>query len=488
MTRNVIIDELVPMALMQMKLSAYFINKFQFKNDPEKQYMEKLSAEDLLATILANPCALHKYLPAGTSVSTVTKEDAFESPLFLQSYPGPLRAIIEFMRDFLDERDDLRDAALRVLATNPAASAETLLDSPGIKDCGFELSEVVAETQRLYAPVAPVVPPPEPSPPAAAPSPPIGTFVPEPPTTTEVRSNVDEHFTHLKVSEATMDKFNKIDAHLYDRMRKFAQGKVANTTFIVRPADSAGLKTALARSPLVQTTSPTERILYFYQGCHLDNASDGFNCSAPPTHDSKDYAKVLTTLFGEDKKDESVAVPGIFGHNGSSDVLLTPDGRRPTSAVKIDVENRKAVKWTGDYFAKRPTSILRFMFHNREFTSNPWRHKGKKTRRSLTYGIPDPLENVHVLHSKSSKLNIVPRQYLDLPGANRIRGLNAVPLVPGVADSHPLELDVFVSPSTPTAVLSGLVRSKEQQDHWRWRRNDVDGDRGDDDDGDVGGS
>ena len=148
LTRSAVLDELVPLCLMHMKLSLYFVSKFKFQKDASKQYPDKLAPDEVLMTIFQSPFVFHRYFSAGTTVEVVIKEAVFESPVLLPTYPAPLREIVEFMRDFMDERDDLREVALRFLATNPSATAESLLDSPAIKDCGLDLGDSPAHSRK----------------------------------------------------------------------------------------------------------------------------------------------------------------------------------------------------------------------------------------------------------------------------------------------------------------------------------------------------
>ena len=94
---------------------------------------------------------------------------------------------------------------------------------------------------------------------------------------------------------------------------------------------------------------------------------------------------------------------------------------------------RKAVKQNPAFYQKEPAYTFRLSHSNREF-----RKEGRGTRADRRNRDPDPVESVAIVIPKSFKLEVVQRKYIDLPGDNRSKGLNLVPLRPssGLSYTH----------------------------------------------------
>ena len=65
---------------------------------------------------------------------------------------------------------------------------------------------------------------------------------------------------------------------------------------------------------------------------------------------------------------------------------------------------------------------FRLMHSNIEFAH------GRNLRGSASATVPDPLETLTICMNTAFKVRPVARKFLDLPGTNRTRGLNSVPL------------------------------------------------------------
>ena len=86
---------------------------------------------------------------------------------------------------------------------------------------------------------------------------------------------------------------------------------------------------------------------------------------------------------------------------------------------------RKAVKENTAFYQKEPAYTFRLSHSNREF-----RKEGRCSRADRRNRDPDPVESVAIVIPKSFKLDVVQRKYIDLPGDNRSKELNLVPLRP----------------------------------------------------------
>ena len=101
-------------------------------------------------------------------------------------------------------------------------------------------------------------------------------------------------------------------------------------------------------------------------------------------------------------------------------MLIVSDGRRESSHRSINGVLNKAAKASEG--AIKTATPFRLMHSNAEFTNN------RNLRGGATKTVPEPLETLSICTTTDFKVRPVGRKYLDLPGTNRTRGLNNVPL------------------------------------------------------------
>jgi hypothetical protein len=139
-----------------------------------------------------------------------------------------------------------------------------------------------------------------------------------------------------------------------------------------------------------------------------------FKC--PPSFDVNHFEQTTLAIFGDPAASPEERKP-LFGLGDCGSMLIAFDGRRPEASRKMVTSLRKSVKG----LLNMPNSHVipfRLCYTNDEFAdrSSP----------------PDPLETALIAHNKNYMVPVKARRYLDLPGNNRCRGLNRIPLaMPG---------------------------------------------------------
>jgi hypothetical protein len=480
--RTSLIEVQAPVCLLFMRLVAYIHGKFQFRVEDGKCYMKDLSPPEVFRTVFASPFAMHYFFPRGKSVKSANELGFNDAPTAAPPNFMPMllplqQELIMFLRDFFDERDDLMDVATQEVKREQMVSAQTFLERSEVKNAGFDIVNIYSEYQLYYTPALP------PPPPAPAPGPvvedPLATHLDTQPVEDEigppgeVQTNVQGFFEVLQLPELYVDKFNSIDPLVFRKMLQWAERKIDDLAqFTLRPTEVPAMRDNLAHTDAHTTCGPLERGLYYYLPAHLQKAvaTNTHVAQLPPVTD-KDFDKVASVLLGDFKNTDldstELEKQSLFQAKGSHDILLASDGRRPAMTKCIQSTMKKISQKRSGFFVKTPSVSFRLSFHNREFGVGKARPRRKKThldRAKMLHNVPDPLETFHQLFDRKFRVDEVERMHLDTPGTNRSRGLNNVPLRPGVADSHRAELPCFVHADCVASLLPGLFSANDKED------------------------
>jgi len=138
-------------------------------------------------------------------------------------------------------------------------------------------------------------------------------------------------------------------------------------------------------------------------------------------------------------------------------IFIVSDGRRAASHRAITSALLKASKTTHGEVG--PPTPFRLMHTNAEFSKNKFaalRNHGN----CMNATVPEPLETLSICANKKFKVQPVARKYLDLPGSNRTRGFNNVPLK---------NADVSTSWAQRCEILAGSSKAApmdEEQADW----------------------
>ena len=473
--------------LLKRRVVLYLANKFCFKSMDGQTYVEGYKPEVLFRTLFATPLAFHEAFPRGLAVPDYAVSgdgrnvDAWG---VLSTVCSLQRKIVDFLRDFLDNRADISSHVQSVLDNTPMISAESFLSSLEFKRLEiFDLEECWREMQDLEAPPAPPAPPPVvadvPLPDAAAIEPeesksefddpvPAGTANDETDVAPPTQTNVEKHFRHLVFCSAVTDQFNSVEPSRFSSMVDANRSRIKTYAEVkVKPASGKDWGDAVASTRAWQTLHNGDRIVYIYDpknaSCTTTRTRMARPFKAPADFNNADFKHILAALFGDPKEDDwsKRKSAALFEAKNTVDVVLVFDGRKPGQSHKNATAMRKAAAGWPTLRAK-PVVTFRLMHSNAEFA--PGKIFNKKGWKSNTMNAPDPLESVEILFSTAFRLENRPRLYIDLPGNTMARGLAAVPMRPGVGDGRRIEFVGEVSLDTKVRVLEGCLPTVEVED------------------------
>ena len=470
-SREYIRDTAVHFALLSMRVQMFLAAKFDF-NDTDLDTLDVRTSQ-VLPSIFGDMLEFHRRLPRGKSVADVLRSGEVDAP----PEPAPwslgcikneyLRKVSEFLRDLYDEREDIAEVAQAVMSSNANVTAEQFLANKDLIACGFDFQSVYGDFSAARRALTQPLPPAAEAAPQPLPPPPVDSLAEAasmPPAvepeayTADVLSNVLRHFTHLSFSPADASTFNDVKPALFDRMVSWARVRASDyNQYKIRAEDVEAVRLMVQTSMAYVSAGPGDRCLYVYNPVHTTHAPEGRLCTHAADLSAKDLTKHLEVVFGPyvDKEisAEDRAKQVLFQARGSSDAFLVSDGRRISNDKHIESELRKAVSGQANFYKKPPYLTVRMLYHNREFASPTV--SDDVSRKYLTYGLPEPLENMYLLVDKGYRAELTRRRFLDLPGDNRCRGLNNLSLRPGVCDGRRSELPATCTVDVKTAVLVG---------------------------------
>lgn len=150
---------------------------------------------------------------------------------------------------------------------------------------------------------------------------------------------------------------------------------------------------------------------FFSRSAYLDiSVAEGRLASMLSSH-TQAFEQVLTGLFGDLTLEQDQRKKSMLFGSPCATMLLLADGRRPSACQRMQTLMNKFTK--GGMCG--PQMPFRVMYSNKEFA---------ETKQSP----PEPMETLLLAFSSDYKVPRRNRRWIDLPGNNRARGLNSVPL------------------------------------------------------------
>ena len=327
--------------------------------------------------------------------------------------------------------------------------------------CALVLSHIRAAMSQAYtrditpaalaatSPPPPALPPvdehPAEAPPQQTPSPaPAHQAEPMPEVGDEVEPpihNCKTHFSMLHLSESAMGRFDSVDPGRFADMVSHAERRLAPfVEWIVAPTDPVAWATFIGATVCMNQLDAADKVLYLWTTCTASESLNPERFARPykyaPSYDKHDFENTVQQLFGgapddhagsarasSNKSDTSTAPTTLFGRHPS--LLMAFDGRRPATTRAMTAALGKMVKNAGA--GSNYPSVFRLMHSNAEFHETSHRSYRGDARHTL---CPEPLESAVMCFGTGYKVRPTSRKYLDLPGTNRTRGFNNVPLKP----------------------------------------------------------
>jgi hypothetical protein len=125
LTRDYIMQTLVPCLLLQIRVAIYFDHKYRFKNDPYIEYIDARSPERVMHSLFGSMRTFHAAFPQGTpfdykfaGVGSTTTHVAEVNISWMGQLSDVQIEVITFVRNFFDFRPDIIAVASRTLALN----------------------------------------------------------------------------------------------------------------------------------------------------------------------------------------------------------------------------------------------------------------------------------------------------------------------------------------------------------------------------------
>jgi hypothetical protein len=386
---------------------------------------------------------------------------------------------LEFVKDMCACRPDIEAAVKVACVRDQSMSAESFMAREDIMDTlnlqAFA-DDYAAET-RMPTPAAMEVPTtaPDLEDAGAAAEPPSESNPDDeavPASTDDLVASPPPHpadvfFPLLQVGRVMMDKLRKVDATMLQGMIEHATMRVATYVELkVRPADNTKLAASVQEFSLIQQAKDADdrRIIWSYDAkcwmdaTNLDMVRYGYRQLAE--FDDRDFTGVCDALFGS-KENPARFDECLFRVRDATanDLLIVFDGRRPTTLEKVDKITKASLKGTTPCFAAKLCMPVRMMHTNVQFTATS--NLGGMRRSSgdaVHTSLPDPLESFLLVFCKSFRLPVVARQFIDLPGTSRTRGLNQVP------PRDPVEMTAGVTVKQKRAMLGDVRHAAEEAD------------------------
>ena len=450
--------------LFKRKVIMYLTAKFKFRDEEDKVYMQGKSPTEV-HHVFTSFLEFHKAFPKGTPVPTY-EDDAAESTssnVWLGMLSELQQQVEAFKRDLLDCRPKIQTIIKSFLMMVPNATAEAFFDREDVKKI-IDVEDTASKLDKLYQPLAPVVAPvvaalAEPPAPAKPPAEDLEVVEGEsniPREDSDSRTNTERHFAVLSLSACLTDKFNAVPPDAFDEMMR--AGKQRHDTYVelrLRPDDPSQWPHAVMTSTVLRTAGPQDRTMFTTDPKNMDGGRSKPGSRLPAIRFG-DLEEQLHCLFGDPaKKPEERAKKKAFNVASSNDMFLAFDARNHGKFAKVLTAVKKMVKDLEGFYQKCPYALFRLSHTNAEFAAGAplaSKHAGSTFRF-----LPDPVETITMVFSKSFKLTPTARLHLDLPGDNHCKGINSVPLLPGVGDGRRPELPPSLSNDLRAEMLKELV-------------------------------
>jgi len=430
-SRDAFAGKIVPKLLLIRRIVLFLLHRFKYKSQPDTIYLEGYEPENVGKTLFGSWASFHRAYPVGLSMEQGTddKTPAPAQPAAFLSKMAPSHvALIEFLASLMACQGDIDQIVSHAVSQDDKMSAESFFErrTDLAKDRIFDLADLTEGHKRDTKILEPAISEPVGAPEAQA-VPAVAeakSDAPEQQPDPEQLeptpgSNSELHFSQLRFTEAARARLDSVEPKRFAAMVEHAQRRVATWVDIkILPNDPAAIPEYIKAAPAVQQMDKADTIM------HVWCAGTGAE-SVHPARATRPY-KYTVALDKTGLENAFVqatgAADGLFAKHPS--VFVISDGRRPSSTKTITSMVTKAAKTAG---AGLQTPFpFRLMHSNAEFSHN--RTLRGYGRRLSAATVPEPLETLIIVTSKNFKVKAVARKYLDLPGTNRTRGLNNVPL------------------------------------------------------------
>lgn len=466
-SRETLIGKWTSKMMLIRRVVQWLTGRFRWTPDASAVYVHGFDPATVAETMFGSWGNFHRWHPRGKCLDEAVPETTANTCTRVTAI-GKLsqthRAILEFCTCLMMCEGDVDSIVSQAVAQEAMMSAESFFerrtDLKSLKI--FDLSAICDAHKAETKPQAPVPTP------AAAETQNVDDQteeieqVPdatEDDATGDDKTNSDIHFPMLHLEEFARSRFDTVDpkkfadivAHAERRISPFIDLKVV-------PADPAAFSEYVRASPCVQQMEPDDKALFLWTAQTSTESIHQSRLVRPykyPAHLDKTSLDQIIPALHEDK---------TFQTHPSA--VFVSDGRRASSSKAINSAFNKLIKASkGTCRAPVP---FRVMHSNAEFTSGS---RGDGTNLVC----PEPLETIHMSFNRNYKVKVVPRKFLDLPGNNRSKGLNNVPLK--------AKTGIMISWARRCEILAGCSRvSPEDEGGGDWI-DDADG--GDDDMCDV---
>ena len=449
-SRDTLISKIVPKLLLIRKVSLFLFHQFKYVAQPDVIYLEGHRPEQIGKTLFGSWVGFHRAYPCGMSMDQQGTDD--KTPSFVQAAPfltklAPSHAsMLQFVASLFACLGDIDHIMAHAIAMEPNVSAESFferrsdLSSSGLFDLK-EMTETHARDTKTKTPE------PEPLQPvvdvdmqAVAPEvataeqevAPEGGGVPEEPDAEMPEpaptKNSVVHFPLLSFSEAAVARFESVEAKRFAAIVLHAEQRIKPYIDIkIIPSDPAAIQEYINGAFAVQQMDGKEKMMHVFcagtgaESVHHTRATRPHKYTPPLDKTALDNAIAQVTGAA----DKETYATSLFAKHPS--VFVISDGRRPSSSKTIASSVAKAKKAAAGGILE-PVSF-RLMHSNAEFAhARNLRQRGKLRVGRHRATVPEPLETLTIVMGSDFAVKPAARKYLDLPGTNRTRGLNNVPL------------------------------------------------------------
>ena len=417
--RDALVQKWTSKMMLIRRVIQFLTTRFKWKPDANVVYVPGFDPATVAETMFGSWGNFHRLHPLGKSLDEAVTETTTTSSnqvIAIGKLSKTHQTILEFCRCLMNCESDLDSIVTQAVAQEAMVSAESFFerrtDLRGLKI--FDLAAVSEAHKAETKPPAPV-------PMLAAAETNNGDD-----TTAEIeqvpdatddatgddKTNSETYFPMLHLEETARSRFDSVNPKRFADIVAHAETRISSFVDLkVMPGDPAAISEYVSASPCVQQMQPGDKAIFLWTA----------QTSTESIHHSRLFRpyKYLANL---EKTSLDQIIPALhedktFQKHPSA--VLVSDGRRASSGRAIGTALNKLVK-ASKGTCRNPVAF-RLMHSNAEFTS-----AGRGDGTSLV--CPEPLETIHIACTKNYKVPVTPRKFLDLPGSNRCKGLNNVPL------------------------------------------------------------
>ena len=481
--RDAVGNKIVPKLLLIRRIVQFLLNRFRYAAQPGVTYLDGYSPENIGKTLFSSWTNFHREHPTGLSLDPTADDKTSScgpSPAYLAKLAPSHAYLLEFIASLMTCNGDIDGIVTHSVSQEANLSAESFFERRVelVRDDIFDLNGL---TDRHKSDISTPEPPQPPPPPAATVARPVEADKNTTPDEAmpdaeqpveEDDKNTSKHFPSLIFCEAAEARLNSVERARFAAMVSHAERRISPWVDLkILPTDPAAIPEYIKATQAVQQLESEDKMMYIWCAGTASESIHPARLSRPYK-----YPAPLDKVALENAVGNIAATPeeGTAGDKNKSlftthpSILIASDGRRESSHRTINGVLNKTAKNSGG--AVKNATSFRLMHSNAEFTNN------RNLRGDATKTVPEPLETLSICATADFKVRPVGRKYLDLPGTNRTRGLNNVPLKIRTAS---------ITWATRCEILSGSSKTvPADDDAFGWMDVDDEEDQaeGDDDD------